>query len=165
MATDAGTALAKPSKAQLELAYAAILDGKEIPAMGDPEVISRQIAERILAAETFEEAFQAQNLTAWKDKFLNVPVFVRDIRLNPSGFKNEKGKGGSSVYAVVDVQPVKDSGELGDTEAVHTGGRNVLIQLMKMLEKGWTDKPVRMIAKDTTEGYEALWLEDGSVPY
>lgn len=162
MADSPGTALEKPSKKELETAYAAIMEGKEIPTVGDPEVISRQIMERILNAETFEDAFQAQSLPAWRDTLMNVPVFVRDIRLNPSKYKES----GSSVYAVVDVQPFStETGEMEETRTVAIGGRNVLMQLVKMLEKGWSDKPVQLISRDTTEGYEALWLESVEAPF
>ncbi len=120
--------------------------------MADPEVVSRAIMERILAAETFEEAFQPQSLPSWGSDFLGVPVFVRDIRLNKS---TVKGGTGPSVYAVVDIADAVK----GDVHTVTCGGRNVLVQLIKMLEKDWLNKPVKMTERPTAEGYNVLWLE------
>lgn len=140
----------KASPEQIKQAYAAILDGEAIASYADPEVVSRAIVERIMGAETFDEAFRPQELAAWRD-LLDVPVTVRSFHLNPSGFEGQ----GSSVYAVVDLVRMDD----GEAATVTCGGRNVLAQLVKMLEMGWLDKPVRMIAKQTAEGYSALWLE------
>jgi hypothetical protein len=165
MANEPGTALEKPSQKELDLARAAIMDGKEIPTGGDPEVISRAIMERILNAESFEEAFQSQTLPAWRDTLVDKPVYVRDVRFNPST-KRDKDKQGPSIYAVVDVQPFDpETGEMQDVRTVSCGGRNVLIQLYKMLEKGWADRPVMLISKDTSEGYEALYLESVEAPF
>jgi len=161
MAETTGTALEKPSQKELDLARAAIMEGKEIPTASDPEVISKAIMERIMSAETFEDAFRAQSLSAWRDVLMGIPVYVRDIRFNPSTKRDKDKPDHPSIYAVVDVQPIDpQSGELGEVQTVSIGGRNVLIQLYKMLEKGWSDKPVMLTAKDTQGGYEALWLED-----
>jgi hypothetical protein len=137
-----------PDKKQLAAAYAAILDGEKLPTIGDPEVMSRMILERILKAETFDEAFKPQTLDSWRD-YLDVPVTVQEFHLNPSGYEQ-----GSSVYAVVDLKRLDDGAGL----TVTCGGRNVLAQLVKMLEQSWTDKPVKLTAKTTGEGYQALWL-------
>jgi len=141
----------KPTPAALKLAYAAILDGDKLPIASDPEAMSRAIVERIMNAETFEEAFQPQELKSWSD-YLDKPVLVRTFKLNNSTFE---GEGGSSVYAVVDIADATT----GEIDTVTCGGRNVLTQLVKMLEKGWLDKPVKLIAKQTAEGYQALWLQ------
>ena len=152
MAKDESTAVATSEAEQLEAAYGAILDGKELPATvaADPELISRQIVEGILNAETFEEAFAPKSVPAWRD-MLDVPVLVRNVKLNRSSFEGSA----SSIYAVCDLTRI-DSGE---QVTVTCGGRNVLAQLVKMLEKGWTDKPVKLIGKQTAEGYTALWLQ------
>ncbi len=140
-----------PSKAELERAYDAILNGTPLPQGGDPEVVSRAIVERILAAETFEDAFKPQELAAWRE-YLDVPVEVRSFHLNPTTYEVE---GGSSVYAVVDLARLDD----GEHMTVTCGGRNVLAQLVKMLEAGWMDRPVKLVGRQTAEGYQALWLE------
>lgn len=155
---------AKPSRAlakrlnkdDLERAYAAILDGAPIPTAGDPEVVSRAIVERILAADTFEEAFKPQELEAWAD-LVGVPVRVVDFHLNPTQFTPGEGGQGASVYAVVDLELVgqEDQG----IKTVTCGGRNVLAQLVKMAERGWSEHVVTIISKPTAEGYNALWLQ------
>lgn len=151
---DAGTALATREAAQLEQIRGAILDGDPLPFVSDPEVMSRAIAERILGSETFEEAFTAQSLPAWRE-LEGVPVIVRDVRFNRSGFE------GQSLYAVVDIAPVDQT--LPPT-TVSCGGKNVMAQLYVMVKNGWQDRPVQLISKRTTEGYDALWLEDSSNP-
>lgn len=141
------------SPEQIELAYQAILGDAELPAATDPEVVSRAIMERILAAETFEAAFAAQNLEGWRE-YLDVPVFVQGFHLNRSTYD---APGSSPVYAVVDLTLAAD----GEPVTVTCGGRNVLMQLVKMLERGWFDRPVRLVAKQTAadHGGSALWLE------
>lgn len=142
--------LAKPNPKGIALAYKAILDGEQIPFEGDPQAVSRAIVERIMAAETFEDAFKPQELDAWRNHLDRV-VLVRDFHLNPTTFENENG---ASVYAVCDlVDPVT-----GEEFTVTCGGRNVMTQLVKMHERGWQDKPVKLTGKKTAEGYQALWL-------
>lgn len=151
------TELAVPSKAQLEAVYEAITDGKPLPNAADPEQVSRAILERIMAAETFEEAFAPQaKIPAWRDRFLDKPVRVTDVHFNRSTIEG----GQSAVYAVVDLV---DSD--GVQETVTCGGRNVLVQLLKMLEKGWTDQTVMLTSKKTSEGYTVLWLEAAGLPF
>jgi hypothetical protein len=142
---------AAPTKKELAAAYSAILDGEPLAAGGyaDPDVISRAIVERILQAETFEDAFSPQDLTAWNE-LLGVPCKVQSFHLNPTGYEGA----GSSVYAVVDIVRT----DTGEALTVTCGGRNVLAQLVKMLEKGWFEHPVQMTAKGTSEGFQALWL-------
>lgn len=144
------TALARVTPKQIEQAYRSIIDGDVLPDVGDPEVISRAIMERIMAAETFEETFAPQNLIAWRE-LLDVPVLVRDLHLNRS---TVEGGTGPAVYAVVDLVVVKT----GEIKTVTCGGRNVLIQLVKMLEKGWLDRAVKITQKRTGEGFNVLWL-------
>lgn len=151
------TALAVPTKKELEAAYAAILDGTPLPGAGnDPEAVSRAIAERILASETFEEAFSPQELEAWSN-YVGEVVTVKDFHLNPTTFNT--GDGGPAAYAVVDIE-LSD----GSIKTVTCGGRNVLMQLVKALEKGWLVNQVVLIAKPTAEGNTALWLQAAPTP-
>ena len=151
VATIAGAELAPgaASPEHLQMAYAAILDGVPLPATVDPEVMSRAIIERIMHAETFDEVFRPQELEAWREAYLDVPVKVKGFHLNASGFDES----GSAVYAVVDL--VTPDGEL---DTVTCGGRNVLVQLVKALEKGWLDRPVKMVERPTASGFKTLWL-------
>lgn len=139
------------TKDEVAAAYHAILTG-ELPegfgASDDAEGVSRAIVERIISAEDFADAFNPQELPAWRDTLLDIGVLVRKLHLNKSTVA------GGSLYAVVDVERLDD----GSALTVSCGGRNVLAQLVKLVEKGWTDKPVKMIAKRTSEGYDALWL-------
>ena len=146
----------KPTADAVKAAYAAILDGAELPHDRDPQVVSRAIMLRIVEAESFEDAFRTQNLDAWRDH-LNRPAFVESFHLNPSSIDGGTGPG---VYAVVDLS----WGDTGEKATVTCGGANVLTQLVKMLERGWFDRPVQLIAKPTREGFDALWLEDASNP-
>lgn len=139
---------------ELELAYRAILDGDVVPEIGDPEVVSRAIMARVMDAESFEDAFAPQSLKSWSD-YLDVPVLVREVRLNKSTVKRVAGM--PSVYAVVDIAFLTGN-QQGEVETVSCGGRNVMIQLVKMLEKDWLDKPVQLVSKVTAEGFDVLWL-------
>jgi hypothetical protein len=151
--TETPQEVAKLTQADIDVAYSAILDGTPIPnqGTGDPAAVSRAIAERILKSETFEDVFKAQDLDAWTN-YIGVPVFVQEFHLNPTGYSVE---GNPSVYAVVDIANVSD----GEVKTVTCGGRNVMAQLVKMLEKGWLDRPVQLVSKRTAEGYDALWLQ------
>lgn len=147
----------KITKAEIEAAKKSILFGEPLPGADtkDAEAISIEIAQRIFGAETFEEAFNAQELQGWQE-LMDVPVLVRDVKLNSTGFEVANG---SSIYAVVDLLVIdKETGEFTTAQTVTCGGRNVLAQLVKMLEQGWMDRPVKLAAKGTAEGYQALWL-------
>lgn len=144
--TDLSTETRFPTAEELEVVYGAIMDGSEITLqVADPDTIARDIAERIKNAETFEDAFGVQELDSWSD-YEGVPFFVRSLKFNKST-QNQKA-GSPSVYAVVELDRADD----GETITVTTGGKNVLIQLVKMIEKGWTDKPVKLTSMPTGSG-------------
>jgi hypothetical protein len=150
MPKTAAAELSTQEAAQLDLVEREIFgDGSGLPPAADAEAMSRAIAERILSAETFEEAFKPQSLDGWANALLEVPVFVQSVHFNRSGIE------GQSIYAVVDVSLASD----GKVVTVSCGGKNVLAQLVQMLRMGWTDRPVRIVSKRTAEGYDALWLE------
>lgn len=135
---------------QIAVATRAILDGEiDEGFQSDPEVVSRMILERILNAETFEDAFAPQTLDPWREALMDVPVQVAEFRFNRSGFK-----AGSPIYAVVDLTRL----DTGEQVTVTCGGRNVLAQLLVALKNGWTDRPVAMTSKETSEGNQVLWL-------
>ena len=155
-ATGAELATRSATPEQIEQARAAILDGAAIPDFGDPELVSRAIVERLLGSDTFEQAFKPQELESWQE-YLGVPFLVRDFHLNRTRFE-DRPEGAPSVYAVCTLERL--DGEEPAVVTVTTGGQNVLAQLLLILEKGWWDNPVKMIAKDTaTAGRKALWLE------
>lgn len=142
--------LSKKEQEQIEVAYAAIMGDVELPIASDPEAMSRAIVERIMNADTFDETFRPQNLDAWRE-YMDVPVKVRGFHLNRSAFDGA----GAPIYAVVDIEVLSD----GEVVTVTCGGRNVLTQLVKQLQNGWQDKPVKLTGRQTQEGYTALWLE------
>ena len=136
--------------AELELAYAAILDGEPLPIeASDPEQVSRVILERIMQSDSIEAVLTPQSLPAWRDS-LDRPAVVQSFRFNRSSFEQ-----GSSVYIVADLA-WQDTGEL---EAVSIGGRNVMVQLLRMMQLGALSTPVRLTSRKTGEGYQVLWLE------
>lgn len=150
---DSDTALTKAGAAQLDVIANAIMGKGDLPAAADPEAMSAAIMQRILEADTFEDAFTQQNLTPWRS-MLNVPVLVRDVHFNRSTI--EGGEGGAPVYAVCDLVIV----ETGEAVTVTCGGKNVLAQLVKGLRHGWlADNPVQLIANKTRDNFDALWLE------
>jgi hypothetical protein len=139
----------------LDEIYRAIMTGEEWKqAPSDPELVSRLILERIMNAATFEEALAPQKLVAWREWGVGRAVRVLDFRLNPSTFP-VSSRGGSSVYAVVDLVDVAS----GETETVTCGSRNVLVALVTMLAKGWIDRPVTLVSATSAEGYQVLRLE------
>ena len=142
--------LATLDTAAYDAAVKAITEGTEVDIpVGDPEAVSRAIVERVLAAESFEDAFAPQEIPSWRS-LMDVPVLVRSVHLNRSTFD-----AGSPIYAVCDLM-IADSGEI---TTVTCGGRNVLAQLLTMLKNGWQNHPVRLTAKTTGEGYSVLWLQ------
>lgn len=149
MAKSSSAELTERGSAQLAVIADAILGRGELPPAADPEAMSQAIMERILGASSFEEAFTQQDLTPWRS-LLEVPVYVRDVHFNRSGYE------GQAVYAVCDLE-LADGSESKVT--VSCGGKNVLAQLVAMLKNGWQGNPVRLIANRTGEGFDALWLE------
>lgn len=155
MAKDSSTELAVPMQEQLQQAYNVIMGTEEAPRFADPEALSLAILQRIMEAETFEQAFTAQKLVPWRE-LLELPVFVQDVKFNRSTFESGEGSASSPLYAVVDLTRADD----GEPVTVTCGGRNVLVQLIRGMQKGWLqDKPVKMIEKPTSEGFKVLWLE------
>lgn len=147
------TAIETTRAAQLEQIRRAITGEEELPGNADPEAMSRAIMERILAAESFEDAFTQQDLTPWRS-MIGRAVIVRDVHFNRSTVEGA----GPSVYAVCDLVDV----ETGEQISVTCGGQNVLAQIVVGLQHGWLvdeKRPVRMIENRTANGFGALWLE------
>lgn len=142
-------AMIEPTPDLVEAAYAAILDGKLPPEVGDPSVTARAIQERIKNAKTFEDAFRPSSLQSWQD-YADKPVIVHSFHLNPSNFE------GQTAYAVVEL----GIPETGEFLTVSTGGGNVLTQLVKAWELGAFPFRAILKVKDTgTPGRVTLWLE------
>lgn len=153
-AAGGSSAVAIPDE-QYELAVDVILNGASLPD-SDPEQVSRAILERILAAESFDEAFRTQaRLVAWRE-YVGRPCVVEGVHFNRTGIKDAA----TQMYAVVDVR----WSDTGEAETVSCGGRNVLAQLLVGLRRGWIGTPgsneVRLASRDTAEGFRVLYLED-----
>lgn len=139
--------------AQYEMAVAAIMDGTPLPE-SDPEAVSRAILERILNAETFEAAFAPQaKVQPWRDH-LDRPAIIRSVHFNRTGLADAA----SAIYAIVDLA----WGESGEAQTVSCGGRNVLMQLLTGVRKGWftPERQVVLRERETGAGFKVLWLED-----
>lgn len=131
----------------------AITDGASVSIEVDAEAISQDIIRRMQEADSFEAAFTdgESEVESWQD-YLGVPVFVQGYRFNKSK-KNESGKG-PAVYAVVNLSRADDGEEL----LVSTGSKFVLVGLVLMVQKGWTDKPVKLTSTETGGGNTVLRL-------
>lgn len=146
---DLAPAMIEAKPELVEAAYAAILDGKLPPEVGDPTVTARAIQERIKSAKTFEDAFRPSSLESWSE-YEDVPVVVHSFHLNPSSFENQ------TAYAVVEI----GIPETGEFRTVSTGGNNVLMQLVKAWELGAFPFRAVLKAKATqTPGRQTFWLE------
>lgn len=146
-----------PSDQLAETLYDAILNGTELPSIGDPELANRQILQEIIEAANsgdFDKVFQAQTLPNWNVFAGDEPVIVYSFHTNPSRFE-----GGSSCYAVVDLG-WPDSNGKERRQAVVTGGQKVLVQLVSLWQHDMLPAKVRLTTKDTgNEGRKVLGLE------
>jgi hypothetical protein len=142
----------QPSPEEMEMAWDAVLNGKPLPEMGDPEITARAIKERIKDADSFDEVFKSQDLPKWSDLIGEV-VTIGGFHLNPSSFEK-----GSSVYAVVEL---RREGE-DDFHPYQCGGENVLMQLLKALEQQWFPFNGALIGKDTRQGHTTYYIQAGS---
>lgn len=148
MAEKKGEAVAVLNPAEVEKAYAAILDGEPIEFVSDPEAMAREIAERAKEATTADELFSEASLDAWGD-LEGVPVTVHGFHLNPSRFQ-----GGAAVYAVVSIERM----DTGDKSLVSVGSKTVLTQLVRALELGLLPCIVALKSADTASGQTAYRL-------
>lgn len=137
--------------------YDAILNGTDLPTVGDPELVNRQIMQEIIEAANagdFDRVFQAQTLDNWFSFAGDQAVIVYSFHTNPSNFD-----GGSSCYAVVDIGFADSNGEEHRAQVV-TGGQKVMIQLVSLWQHGMLPAKVRLTEKATgNEGRKVLGLE------
>lgn len=140
MAEGKGQDVVKLDPAEIEAAYAAILEGEPIEFVSDPEAMAREIAERAKAATSLDDLLSESSLTAWGD-LEGVPVTVNGFHLNPSRFE-----GNSAVYAVVSITRLDD----GEALLVSVGSKTVLTQLVRALEMGWL--PANLMLRSATTG-------------
>lgn len=148
MAEQKAAEVAKVDLKQIEMAYAAILDGEPIEFASDADAMAKEIAMRAQSAESLEDLLSEQSLPAWGD-LADVPVTVHGFHLNPSRFT-----GNSSVYAVVDIERMDD----GEKLLVSVGSKTVLTQLVRALEMGWLPAIMQLKSMPTASGQTAYRL-------
>lgn len=147
----------EPTAELAALLYDAILNGTDLPAVGDPELVNRQILQEIIAAAeagNFDKVFQAQSLPNWNEWVGDQTVIVYGFHTNPSRFE-----GGSSAYAVVEIGYPDGAGE-EQRKSVVTGGQKVLVQLVSLWQHKMLPAKVKLTEKATGhEGRKVLGLE------
>lgn len=148
MAEGKQDAVAKVPAAEIEKAYAAILEGEPIEFASDAEAMAKQIAERAKEATSLGELLAESTLEAWGD-FADVPVTVKAFHLNPSQFEK-----GPAVYAVVDLVRLDN----GEEMLVSVGSQTVLTQLVRAVEMGWLPADLKLKSSPAASGNNAYRL-------
>jgi hypothetical protein len=144
----------EPTAELVRQAYAAIQDGEMPPEIGDPEVISRAIQERIKAG-TFDQSLNpTEQLTGWADDYLDKQVTVLGFHLNRSTFVNQTDPDKKGVYAAVEL--INPDGQI---VTVGCGGNNVLIQLVKAWEERRFPFSAALVSTSTGSGNTTYWLK------
>lgn len=152
-----GIAAIEPTVELVEQAYAAIIEKKLPPQIGDPAIVARMILERVKKG-TFDESMDpAESLPNWYETFGERVVVVYGFHLNKSAHEVAEGefKGEKGVYAVAEVAAA-GSGEL---VTVQTGGQNVLMQLVKAWEERRYPFQAVLTSTPTGSGRTTLWLK------
>ena len=83
----------------------------------------------------------------------------RSFLVRSADFLPSTKPGALGIYAVVQVVDV----DTNEPMTLTTGATNVVIQVAKMLQKGWTDVPVALSIKPTADGNTVHRLRKGDV--
>jgi hypothetical protein len=116
----------------------------------DPDAISRQIIEELLAAETDDELERGVGATGWID-YEGIPVEIHSFRWRKSDYEQ-----GAPIYLIVFATDLRD----GEPVTLTTGSKNVIAQLINLAQRD-RFPVVRMLTradKPTANGYYPLWL-------
>lgn len=120
----------------------------------DPEAISREIIDQLLAAESDDE-LQMGKALSWRDDLLGVPVEIHGFRWRPSTIE---GGQGLPVFVIVSLTRL----DSGDRVVATTGAANVLAQLSNMARRGTLNSGQvwKLVEADaaTARGFKPLWL-------
>lgn len=129
----------------------ALLTGKRVEMLDDPETISRAILEQLLAASSDAELEPTQPI-GWRE-LVDVPIEVQSFTWRNSDYDEE---GSSSVYVVVFGTRL----DAGEPVTLTTGARNVLAQLCNLAERDRLPivRAIKESEKLTANGYRPLWL-------
>lgn len=120
----------------------------------DPEQISREIIEQLLAAESDDELEVVGSATGWIE-YEGVPVEIRSFRWRKSDYTE-----GAPIYMIVFATDMRDGGQL----VLTTGSKNVLAQLINLARRD-RFPVVRILTRaerPTERGYYPLWLSSTS---
>ena len=146
--TETGTEIAKIDRGQI---VRWLRGEEEIPVVDDPDDVMDAIIDRVLAADSLDEALAVSSAPAWKDVCPNVVVTVNAVMMREST-KNEYG----GIYLLVDIT----RHDTGERLIVNTGGKKVCATLLLALAQGWLPCEVVLTEKPTAKpGRTVLSLE------
>lgn len=125
--------------------------GNIVPEIEDPELVAKQIMERILAADS-PEAVLGGNQALHATDVLTRPFLLHGVRFLKSRFQE-----GPGVFAVLDAE----FGDNGERASVTCSSRNVMAQAVQLWRLGALPRGVVIRQSDTptASGYNVLWLE------
>lgn len=117
----------------------------------DPNQAARDMAVRVLAAETEDEIF-ADDSALSADDLLGVPLLIRSVRWLPSTKEGE----GPNVYAVINGTRGDDGSEI----VLTCGGQRVMLQLLQAGRKNLfpLQKAVKFVKIETSRKRHTLRL-------
>lgn len=131
----------------------------------NPADVARQIADRILSAETVDDVFAfAEAGTKSGEDIIGRPILITELEWMRSGFTD-----GFGFYALITVIDGK-----GNTEQVSIGAGNACAQLFRLsrMDDKVTGKPALFVTpmtlfkreRATASGYYPLWFRPVSDP-
>lgn len=133
-----------------------IRTNERVEVVDDPEQISREIFEQLLASEDDVALNQLGSATGWRE-LEGIQVLLGDsFRWRPSSYDE-----GAPIFLVVPVTVVEETGELGARVVLTTGSMNVIAQLMNLAARGtYRSRVVTLIRaeKASARGFYPLWL-------
>lgn len=132
-------------------AAVAALRGEVLPEIEDPEIVARQITERILSADSAEEVLGGMQAIHAQD------VLTRPFTLHGVRFLRSRFNDGAGVFAVLDAE----FGDDGSRQSVTCSSKNVMAQAVQLWRLGALPRDVVLKQSDTptANGYNVLWLE------
>lgn len=142
-----------------------IRENKRVEVVDDPEQITREIFEQILAADSNQALNQLGQATGWRE-LEGIPVKLgASFRWRPSSYDE-----GAPIFLIVPAEKLGPEGVL-EPVTLTCGSMNVIAQLMNMAARGTYDGTVvrlKRAGRASARGYYPLWLEilnvDGSEP-
>lgn len=138
--------------AQLDELERLLVSGERTEVVEDPALMTRQVIEQLLAAESDEELFSSGQAIGWRN-LLGLPVELNGFRWRPSSFEE-----GSNVFFVVFGKRMDN----GEPVVLTTGASGILAQLVNLARRGrLVGAVVKMVEADkpTRSGYKPLRLE------